>query len=1281
MKQVDSSQIYRLSENRELFVKLVDKGYTTIDEIIWLDTDKICELFSEDAQKIYQYDLAIFQKLKQYDIQQIRVLVSEKLQVATNSLLQMEVSNTDVINDPTLLNNNAIPLEPEVIINSSLPLQANNSGETEEQTLQTRNVMPLELAAKNDSLQNEFNKKAFQINNVIPSFEELQARKNSSLQIEASNTDVVNEQTSKNTNVKYGETNEALSINDNRYVAPTKGDGNCFFHATFGEPHMGEYNKSIYYDEFSQARRDVWARGIGQFKSIGEMPANLREGMLELFETFYNDPNGFEYFFTKQQWTLLKKEIELTNQEIDKVKENVEQAVQHIAELCKTEKIPCQQLYKIFLQNPLPSDTKSGTNVTIETLKNNPTKLTEYIRENLKECTKLVFPNKNYEKNYLSERTLHSFLQKPKLFDAYKQAIKSNQYFIHAAEFPILASIFNVKVILHHEMGDSVIYEPKKAIRDIFLPILQDNRFLNTHTVHEATIKHQGMHFSAYLPLDEANRQQIKAILSPIEEEEEVAEINPALPSNEGASSVAVENVLSPIPEDYAEEDIATSDPAETIADSLLEEYAFYNSMSLWALIKDDWTPKFLKSPKDVQEKLLQDKNIRRSLLNGSITILPYDDSEEFEVSSLKNLQNMALTNPVQVIEILEEKLVNGHNLGTIIAMQRKIEANKKYMEILSSLAESEEVGPRRVFKLLSIKPQTNHFSDSDMISTKKDGPHYGLLLANIPTDRSLITKYQALLYTIGKEDIVSFKEITGLYEQKGNLECPRKIIGISTGTHYKLMNIDTRVNKNPYDKHPLFNKHNTRTKESELISKAKETLLKLNDTYKSDGYTEVEKEIKRLHKEESELVMALASKYFHTFNTTILYCNFLRQEMSSSQDPDMKLLLATKILSYHGKIDSIYYQDMQNFVNNHIDKACSGAEVSNSYCSPYMKQRQYIGDRKDAIKLVLYHDPCNDKHSPHLPQAFYDYSTEYNQKNKRAEEQDSLKDDARRGDHGLISYDSPDKDISVREPNNKLALADATLWRNKEDKKCIFNAYSDENKRGAIDSKETAKSLLPRDANDPNSSFTSDSYSSQKHNRRDYYDEQRERARDNDKKYDRTTNFYKSNSHYQDVAFREPQGKKSPASADVTFWKEEVKKNTERGFDAYSDEYRKGGIGKESSYYSTEIRGKDLSVGRHLLYSKITDFKRSDPKPERSFNWYSRDDRASDWKAPSKNDRDRDRFYTEVKVHTYEDKKKYESYNSYSTSGIEGHDYRSSHQQEENKYKMDVSLIGNYYI
>ncbi|WP_265035860.1 OTU domain-containing protein [Wolbachia endosymbiont (group A) of Anomoia purmunda] len=191
----------------------------------------------------------------------------------------------------------------------------------------------------------------------------------------------------------------------------TAGDGNCFFHAVFGDNSSGPYKA-----ERAQDMRMEWHKFLSQFTSLDDvsMPAPLRAQLEKVFNMFLNKPGDLTGKSDK-----IKELVEQTNRKIENAEDNVKRLV---------------------------SKAVSKFNISRD----------QAMRDLGEYAEALHGLGKNeYNAQYNSEFITHSFLNNSELYQAYLEAIKSQSYFVFIEEISMLASLANIEINVYYKDNNS----------------------------------------------------------------------------------------------------------------------------------------------------------------------------------------------------------------------------------------------------------------------------------------------------------------------------------------------------------------------------------------------------------------------------------------------------------------------------------------------------------------------------------------------------------------------------------------------------------------------------------------------------------------------------------------------------------------------------------------------------------------------------------------------------------------------------------------------------------
>ncbi|WP_265022211.1 hypothetical protein [Wolbachia endosymbiont (group B) of Ischnura elegans] len=205
---------------------------------------------------------------------------------------------------------------------------------------------------------------------------------------------------------KTSESNVEKEPSNNQVVKyDTAGDGNCFFHAVFGDNSSGTYKA-----ERAQDMRMEWNKFLSRFTSLDDlsMPAPLKDQLEKVFNMFFNKPGDLTGKSDK-----IKGLVKQTNRKIENAEGNVKRLV--------------------------------GRAVSKFNISHNQAVL------NLSEYAEALdgIGESDYNAEYKSDFITRSFLDKPELYQSYLEAIESKSYFPFIEEIQLLASLANIEINVH----------------------------------------------------------------------------------------------------------------------------------------------------------------------------------------------------------------------------------------------------------------------------------------------------------------------------------------------------------------------------------------------------------------------------------------------------------------------------------------------------------------------------------------------------------------------------------------------------------------------------------------------------------------------------------------------------------------------------------------------------------------------------------------------------------------------------------------------------------------
>ncbi|GFR09097.1 uncharacterized protein TNCT_5851 [Trichonephila clavata] len=194
----------------------------------------------------------------------------------------------------------------------------------------------------------------------------------------------------------------------------TTGDGNCFFHAVFGDN-----SSSLCKAERAQDMRMEWHKFLSQFHSLNDpkMPELLKEQMQKVFGAFLENPN---HLIGRSD--SIKDLVQYTNRRVEKIKKKTKKLIKKLCCLTTLE------------EDEVISDLRSIS------------------------VSNLNISERKYDRNYNSDTTANSFLNGKSIYRSYLEAINSQSYYVFIEEIPILASLANIEIDVHYKNNNNDVH-------------------------------------------------------------------------------------------------------------------------------------------------------------------------------------------------------------------------------------------------------------------------------------------------------------------------------------------------------------------------------------------------------------------------------------------------------------------------------------------------------------------------------------------------------------------------------------------------------------------------------------------------------------------------------------------------------------------------------------------------------------------------------------------------------------------------------------------------------
>jgi hypothetical protein len=274
---------------------------------------------------------------------------------------------------------------------------------------------------------------------------------------------------------------------DKNYYFQTKADGNCFFHAAYGNNIKEEY-----VEKNAKIMRIQWYNFLQEFvdeKKAATMPLSLKSRLHTLFNMFFqsNDTAPTNFWLQPDVKSIYEETKNAIQSSLLETQQLVDSLITEINTANSTigKQILKQALLLLLRRNSSIKDKLLSKNIDIENIKDNLL-VSEYnfltgllteietrnlLQENLEIFAKLYNPSYTTEifhNKFNPEYIIRRFLNSPKVYTAYLNVIKDPSYFIAFDEIPILASLSQTYIKVWYREVDgplqSISYEPQEDI-------------------------------------------------------------------------------------------------------------------------------------------------------------------------------------------------------------------------------------------------------------------------------------------------------------------------------------------------------------------------------------------------------------------------------------------------------------------------------------------------------------------------------------------------------------------------------------------------------------------------------------------------------------------------------------------------------------------------------------------------------------------------------------------------------------------------------------------------
>ncbi|WP_341817161.1 hypothetical protein [Wolbachia endosymbiont (group A) of Agelastica alni] len=265
-----------------------------------------------------------------------------------------------------------------------------------------------------------------------------------------------------------------LDMNSKIVTYNTAGAGNnCFFHSVFGQNNSGTYRA-----EKAQEMRLEWHKFLSQFEHLDDykMSNALIKQMQTVFTMFLDRPQDLTGKSDE-----IKRLVEQTNNKIKEADSETEKLKEEIVKNFRDNGDFRKVIYPVIErainqrnERNIDSPRDQKTLLSVEDLlkEENKKRLYDDIAEDLESCTLILNPNLSkgeYGNTYDPKVIKDSFINDESVYKAYREAIRGS-YCVFIEEIPILASLANIEITVHHQNnGNNVhtVFEPNPEIIEV----------------------------------------------------------------------------------------------------------------------------------------------------------------------------------------------------------------------------------------------------------------------------------------------------------------------------------------------------------------------------------------------------------------------------------------------------------------------------------------------------------------------------------------------------------------------------------------------------------------------------------------------------------------------------------------------------------------------------------------------------------------------------------------------------------------------------------------------
>ncbi len=268
----------------------------------------------------------------------------------------------------------------------------------------------------------------------------------------------------------------------------TEGYGDCFFHACFGKEPTSRWSWQPYKTDKANAMRKAWANFLGKYESLADpnMPEQLKNELVLIFSELLVNPAELKKvpgFAAKHKQ--YQENCARIGKRVNNLRENIiKDFTAKLSDKNTDKQIIADLEAKLEKLHNSIRDARRKHNAKCKDQKNKKPDFGDYkklhgsktidkdylkelINEDLQKCACLYdnsLTKDEFAKHYKSTSAGEAFYSRKDFYDAYKQCIQRQDYYVFLHEIRTIASIANVTVELFR---DDNLNKPDKVLKPI----------------------------------------------------------------------------------------------------------------------------------------------------------------------------------------------------------------------------------------------------------------------------------------------------------------------------------------------------------------------------------------------------------------------------------------------------------------------------------------------------------------------------------------------------------------------------------------------------------------------------------------------------------------------------------------------------------------------------------------------------------------------------------------------------------------------------------------------